>query len=81
MFGIGPWEVVAIVVVAVIFVRPSDLPRLLRRAGRFVAQLRSLRDDIEGSLSQIEREVEAEAQDSSPGKAGTESAEDGRSPG
>ncbi len=61
MFGVGPWEIVVIVIVALIFVRPSDLPALLRKAGKFFAELRSLRDEVTRSLSEVEREVERES--------------------
>jgi Tat protein translocase TatB subunit len=59
MFGIGPWEIVVIVIVALIFIRPSDLPALLRKVGRFFAELRGLRDDVTKSLSELERDLES----------------------
>ncbi len=68
MFGIGPWELVIIAIVALIFIRPSDLPALLRKLGRFFAELRSLRDEVTRSLSEVEREVERES--SAPVEAG-----------
>ena len=61
MFGIGPWEIVVIVIVALIFVRPRDLPVILRKAGRFFAELRSLRDDVTRSLADVERDIESSA--------------------
>ncbi len=60
MFGIGPWEIVVIAIVALILIRPSDLPAVLRKAGKFLAELRSLRDDVTRSLSEVKREVERE---------------------
>jgi sec-independent protein translocase protein TatB len=59
MIGIGPWELVVIVIVALIFIRPSDLPAVLRKIGKFFAELRSLRDEVTRSLSEVEREIES----------------------
>lgn len=38
MFGIGFFECVAIVLAALILIRPKDLPRLLRKAGKLYRQ-------------------------------------------
>jgi len=46
MFGIGFWEIVVIAVVALIFVRPADLPGLARKAGAIVSRLRKAYADL-----------------------------------
>ncbi len=73
MFGIGPWEIVVIAIVALIFIKPSDLPAVLRKVGRFFAELRSLRDDVTRSLSEVEREVEREIERGVESSAAVES--------
>ena len=35
MFGLGLWEIVAICLVALVFVRPEELPRVMRKLGRW----------------------------------------------
>ena len=65
MFKLGPSEVVVILAVALVFIRPQDLPRLIRRAGELIAQLRGLKAGITDSLSEIEREITAPV---SPGR-------------
>jgi len=46
MFGIGIWEIVVILVVVMIFVRPDDLPGLARKAGVIVGRLRKAYHDL-----------------------------------
>lgn len=66
MFGIGLAEILVIVLVAIVFVNPRDLPRLVRRVGRLMRQLRSLRDSSMQYLRKIEREVEEADQPGPP---------------
>lgn len=78
MFGIGLAEILVIVLVAIVFVKPGDLPRLLRRMGRLVRQLRDLREGSVQYLRRIEREVEEADREGPPEGAGAEDPPAGR---
>ena len=69
MFKLGSWEVVVILIVALVLIRPQDLPRLIRKAGEFIAQLRGLKASITDSMSEIEREIAAPVSLDGPGEA------------
>jgi len=57
VFGIGLWEIVAIVLVAVVLIRPRDLPALLRRLGRGYGRLVRFRDSALHTARQLESEI------------------------
>lgn len=61
MFGIGLSELLVILCVIIIFVRPRDLPKLFRRLGRMYAQLRSFYDQIAATKDDLMHEIEMEA--------------------
>ncbi len=50
MFGIGLYELVIILVITVIVIRPKDLPKIASKAGRIIQKLKKyflqLRDDF-----------------------------------
>lgn len=69
MFGVGLWEIVAIAVVALVLIRPRDLPVVLRKLGRAYGKLVSLRE----SALRTARELEAEIR-----RQGSETADDPR---
>ena len=54
--GIGVWEFFVIILLALIFVGPRDLPRLAARAGKFVRDLRMM---SEGFTTEWRRELAA----------------------
>ena len=60
MFGLGFVEILIIFLVAIIFINPKDLPKLFRRLGRLVQQLRDIRDSSVRYMRRIEREIEEE---------------------
>ena len=41
MFGLGLWEIAAIALAIVVFVKPSELPRAARAIGRAVRRIRT----------------------------------------
>ncbi len=61
MFGISASEFLVILCVALVFIRPKDLPRLVRSLGRAYARLRatidSLRAEKDGFLAEMDREA------------------------
>jgi Tat protein translocase TatB subunit len=60
MFGLGFVEILIIFLVAIIFINPKDLPKVFRRLGRLVRQLRDIRDSSVRYMRRIEREIEEE---------------------
>lgn len=60
MFGLGFFEILIIFLVVIIFINPKDLPKLFRRLGRLVRQLRDIRDSSMQYMRKIEREIEEE---------------------
>jgi len=60
VFGLGFVEILIIFLVAIIFINPKDLPKLFRRLGRLVQQLRDIRDSSVRYMRRIEREIEEE---------------------
>ena len=55
MFGLGLWEIVAIVVVAVVFVKPDDWPKMLRSFGRLIRQMRSVSKSLQESMNEPDK--------------------------
>jgi Tat protein translocase TatB subunit len=60
MFGLGFFEILIIFLVAIVFINPKDLPKVFRRLGRLVRQLRDIRDSSVQYMRKIEREIEEE---------------------
>ncbi len=58
MFGIGWTELIVIAIIALLFVGPKQLPGMLQKLGRIVAELKSasreLREQLEAETSDIE---------------------------
>ncbi|MCX7675060.1 MAG: Sec-independent protein translocase protein TatB [Bdellovibrionaceae bacterium] len=52
MFGIGFWELVAIGVIALIFVGPQDLPKLARNLGRLLNELKRGSDQFVNEIKE-----------------------------
>lgn len=62
MFGLGLGEILIILIVAVIFVNPEDLPKFFRRLGGLVQQLSDVKESSARYLKKIEREIAGEDQ-------------------
>ncbi|NMB75340.1 MAG: twin-arginine translocase subunit TatB [Myxococcales bacterium] len=50
MFGIGTWELVVILVLALIVLGPEKLPDMARKIGRTVARLRRTADEVKREI-------------------------------
>lgn len=59
MFGLGFGELLVLVFLAVIFVRPEDLPGIVRLAARLVGLLRGHMRDAERMIDEIKDMQEA----------------------
>lgn len=57
---IGFFEIVLVAVIALVVVGPKDLPRLMRLAGRVVAQARRMAGEFTAAFNQMARESEME---------------------
>lgn len=53
MFGLGFWEIVVILLVAVVFIRPQDLPKVARKMGRYYGKFRELSRTISMKMRDI----------------------------
>lgn len=60
MPGVGFFEIVVVAVIALVVVGPKDLPRLMRTAGRVVAQARRMAGEFSAAFNQMARESEME---------------------
>lgn len=58
MFGVGPLEIVVIVLFALIFVGPKRLPEVARQFGRFFVQMRRMTSDVRNTIDDAIREAE-----------------------
>lgn len=65
MFNIGPAEFAVIALVALIFIRPKDLPAMLRKVAKAwkevkkaVNELTAMKDDFMSQVNELSKEVE-----------------------
>ena len=63
MFGLGGTELIVVILLAVIFIGPKDLPRVAHQMGRWFRQLKGATDELKSTL---EREVALEEPTSPP---------------
>ncbi len=57
MFGLGLWEIVIIVVAAIIFIRPRDLPTFLRNLGKLYRRITDLYKDMSEMMKNVGDEI------------------------
>ena len=58
MFGIGVSEIILIFLVIVILIRPNDLPKFLRSAGRFYGKAKKMYNEIMLTKDKIIKEID-----------------------
>ena len=63
IFGMGPLEILVILIVALMVFGPGKLPRLARNLGQGVAALRKATKDLTGEMSRELEELEREGKD------------------
>ena len=61
MFRIGLPEILIVLAVVVILVKPKDLPGFFRKVGRGVRQLRGMRQDFTRSVREMQDELDRAA--------------------
>ncbi|HIQ62082.1 MAG TPA: twin-arginine translocase subunit TatB [Candidatus Avichristensenella intestinipullorum] len=59
MFNIGFWELIVILLVALLVVGPKDLPKVARSLARGIKRLRAMVDEVkrESGLGEVEQEL------------------------
>ena len=63
MFGIGPTELIVILVIALLVLGPKRLPELASGLGKGLAEFRRATSDINAELDEARRSVEEPARD------------------
>jgi sec-independent protein translocase protein TatB len=58
MFGVDSTEFVIVAVLALIFIGPKDLPKVMRAVGRWVGQVRGMARHFTAGLENMMREAE-----------------------
>lgn len=66
MFGLGVWEIALICVALLVFVRPEELPRVMRKAGRLYGRVTGASRRIMRQF-QYSMELEDDPQQDDPG--------------
>jgi Sec-independent protein translocase protein TatA len=57
MFGLGFWETVIIIVVALVMIKPEKLPGFFRKAGQLVGKAQSAYETLRRLLHQMDQPV------------------------
>ena len=57
MFGIGFGEILIVLLIAIVFIRPEDLPKFLRSAGRLYGQLKRMYKEVIETKDKIIKEI------------------------
>ena len=55
MFDIGASELLVIVIVAILVIGPSDMPKALKHAGRWIGKLRRMSSHFRAGLDEVVR--------------------------
>ena len=56
MIGIGPTEIIVILIVALIVIGPEKMPELARALARLMRDLRGAMDEVRGQFEELTRE-------------------------
>ena len=60
MFDMGWSELLLVAVLAIVFVGPKDLPRVMRTVGQYMAKMRAMVREFQNSFEDLARESELE---------------------
>ena len=58
MFGIGFGEILIVLLIAIVFIRPEDLPKFLRSAGRLYGQIKRMYNELLQTKDKIIKEID-----------------------
>ncbi len=54
MFGLGFWEIAIIALVTLIFVKPEDLPKILRKIGYYYGRIKEMGRSVQSQIEDTE---------------------------
>jgi sec-independent protein translocase protein TatB len=54
MFGLGFWEIAIIALVTLIFVKPEDLPKILRKIGYYYGRIKEIGRSVQSQIEETE---------------------------
>ena len=57
MFNIGPMEWLVILVVIVIFIKPEDLPKLVRQIGKAYGSFSRMMNEINATIADLDQDI------------------------
>ena len=57
MFGIGLTEFIIVLILAIVFVKPDDWPKLMRKLGKSVRQIKGWNKQIKDQIKDIDAEL------------------------
>ena len=64
MFGLGIWEIFMILLIAIVFINPKDLPKIARTLGRWYGKIRKFNDMLQTDMEDIiEEEIKKPLED------------------
>ncbi|GHV63863.1 hypothetical protein AGMMS49587_15040 [Spirochaetia bacterium] len=61
MFGIGPSEIILVAIVLIILIKPEDLPKFLRSAGKMYGEIKRAYKEVIMVKDKIIREIDEAA--------------------
>jgi len=59
MFGIGFGEILLVLLIAIVFIRPEDLPKFFHSAGRLYAQIKRMYKELIEAKDKIIKEIDS----------------------
>ena len=68
MFGIGWVEIAIVALVVFLFMKPEDVPKVMRKFGNLVRQVRKFSRAVNSDLQSIARDIERMDNDSGPSR-------------
>jgi sec-independent protein translocase protein TatB len=60
IFGVGPWELIIVLMIAFVVLGPDKIPEVARTLGRLVRQLRNMSNELTGEFGDEFKEVKSE---------------------
>jgi len=63
MFDVGAFEIFMIVIVALVVIKPADLPAFFRTAGNFLGKIRSMGNEFRYGIQSVIDEAERQVKD------------------
>jgi len=57
MFGLGFWEIIIICIAIIIFIRPEDIPKFAKKAGKLYGDIKRYYHDFFYQFKKIEQEI------------------------